>query len=302
MVVDGDGTPGFVSVIVPVYEDLDRLLICLEALERQTYPTSRYDVWVVDNGLEPTIMAATKRFEHVICIHEAKPGSFGARNTGVAASYGDIVAFTDADCIPSDNWLEEGIKALESLGGAGAVGGEISVFAQDSDRPTAPEVYEIIYGFSQRDCIEREKFAVTANLIMPRDVFYRVGQFDHRLTSGGDKEWGQKADALGIEIAFAPDAIVGHPARQTIKQIHNRQRRFLGGQHMSDVRSLEGGHLYRLAKCLTPPITTATTVYKDPVMRRYRRRLGVFWILYSTRWVNFYEGLRLALGGSPLRK
>lgn len=293
---------GFVSVIIPVYDDLDRLVTCLEALERQTYPSSKFDVWVVDNHPTPTIGPALAHFDRVHCIHEPGAGSFRARNTGAAASNGEILAFTDSDCIPAVDWIEAGVKALGADPGCGAIGGDIAVFAQDPDRPTTAEVYELIYGFSQEDCVTRQHFAVTANLMATREAFNRVGPFEERLTSGGDMEWGQKAHDMGVRMAFAPNALVRHPARATIKSIHDRQRRFIGGVWLSDVRQRSGSHFSRFVKGLVPPVNTAITVLKHPAMRQYRCRLGVFWILYSLKWINFFEGLRLALGGAPLRK
>lgn len=301
MSAPGEAQDPFVSVIIPVYDDFDRLLTCLEALERQTYLSSKYDVWVVDNGPEPTIGQALNQFDRVSCVHEPKPGSYAARNAGVAASGGDILAFTDSDCIPESDWIEAGVKALNAAA-PGIIGGDIVIFAQDPDRPTTAEVYELIYGFSQEDCVKRQHFAVTANLMVTREAFNRVGPFEERLTSGGDMEWGQKAYDKGIRMAFAPNALVGHPARATIKSIHDRQRRFIGGVWLSDVRQRSGSHLSRFVKCFVPPVNTAITVFKHPVMRRYRCRLGVFWILYSLKWINCLEGLRLARGGQPLRK
>ena len=95
-----------VSVVIPVCDDLRRLKICLEALENQTYPTHSYEVLVVNNNpvedIEPDIVS----FNHVRVICERRRGSYAARNKGILNARGTVLAFTDSDCIPRQDWIE----------------------------------------------------------------------------------------------------------------------------------------------------------------------------------------------------
>ena len=89
-----------VSVVVPFLTHGERLELCLRALEAQTYPRERYNVLVVDNGgILPRDFAA--RWPSVSVLREDKPGSYAARNRGIGVSRGEIVCFTDADCVPA---------------------------------------------------------------------------------------------------------------------------------------------------------------------------------------------------------
>jgi len=96
----------FVSVIIPVYNDPERLKTCLQALEEQTYPQSSYEVIVVDNGSDESIEPIVTEFNQAKAGYEPHPGSYAARNKGLSLARGEVIAFTDADCIPALDWIE----------------------------------------------------------------------------------------------------------------------------------------------------------------------------------------------------
>ena len=84
-----------ISVVVPVFNDEARLAGCLDALAMQTWPASHREVIVVDNGSVPPVALRAGAARVIV---ERRPGSYAARNAGVAAAAGEILAFTDADC------------------------------------------------------------------------------------------------------------------------------------------------------------------------------------------------------------
>jgi glycosyltransferase involved in cell wall biosynthesis len=181
----------FVSVIIPVFNDGERLRRCLLALGQQTYPRDRFEVVVVDNGSSEDVAAIVAGQAFVTLGHEARPGSYAARNTGLGLARGEVLAFTDSDCLPQPDWIAAGVARLAASPGCGLVAGKISVFFQDPQRPTATELYESLTAFQQHKYIERDHYGATANLFTRRDVFDVVGRFSDGLTSGGDREWGQ---------------------------------------------------------------------------------------------------------------
>src|SRR5690606_574318 len=102
------------SVIVPVFNDQVGVTRCLFALAQPVVEHRLVEVVIVDNGSDPPI-----RLEHVdalrvILVRCNTPGSYAARNSGVAASSGRVLAFTDADCVPDSRWLELGGRAIEA--------------------------------------------------------------------------------------------------------------------------------------------------------------------------------------------
>ncbi len=209
-----------VSVIVPVYNDNEFLQACLNALAKQTYTKEQYEIIVVDNNSQEDVGIVVDGFEHVTLVHESQPGSYIARNTGIEVAKGEVIAFTDADCIPAPKWLENGVSTLHSEPNVGLVAGHIDLFAKDSENPNPFELYETVaLAFPQDQFLADDQFGVTANLFTFKHVLDKVGGFNETLKSGGDKEWGQRVFKAGYTQLYAKDANVDHPARSTWEAI-----------------------------------------------------------------------------------
>jgi glycosyltransferase involved in cell wall biosynthesis len=99
-----------VSVIIPVLDDFERLTKCLRAIGEQTWPLVQLEVLVVDNGSTGDIASVVAPFPFVRLLHEAKPGSYCARNRALSDARGSILAFTDSDCLPDAVWIEQGVR------------------------------------------------------------------------------------------------------------------------------------------------------------------------------------------------
>lgn len=186
-----DTFTSFVSVLIPVYNDIERLEICLGSLDQQTYPKNLYEVIVVDNGSDDNIEELVGNFDQIAYTYEDQPGSYAARNKGISVAKGDIIAFTDSDCIPKPDWIESGVSNILAAPNCGIVAGKIDIFFKNSAKPTAVEVYESVKSFNQRYNVENDKYGVTANLFTYKTVFENVGPFNSELKSGGDAEWGK---------------------------------------------------------------------------------------------------------------
>jgi len=216
-----------VSVVIPVLGDAERLALCLDALDRQTLPAARFEVIVADNARdrdEAVAAAVAAHAPRARLVHEPRPGSYAARNRGIADARGAIVAFTDADCVPRPDWLERGVAALSADPGIGLVGGRIEVVPRDPRRRRAAETYDLVFGFPQERFVRELGFAATANAFTRREVLAAVGPFRDDLQSGGDWEWGQRV-GRSFKVAYAPDAVVDHPARATVRELATKQRR-----------------------------------------------------------------------------
>lgn len=224
------------SVVVPVYNDVQKLSGCLAALMTQTYPRDRFEVIVVDNASTVDLGPAVPRDERVVLLHEGRRGSYAARNTGVASAKGEVLAFTDGDCTPRPDWLAEGVAALTQGSSPDAVGGAVELTFRTASGPkSAPEHFEAIEGFPQERYIEQGSFAVTANLFIDAHVFRQVGPFNADLMSGGDAEWCRRLGAAGGQLAYAARAVVEHPARSSWRDLTSKSLRVAKG--MADQRA-----------------------------------------------------------------
>ncbi len=225
----------FASVIIPVYNDVKGLSRCLSALDAQTYPEDRYEVIAVDNNSTEPIEPVLDQCDQARGAFERTQGSYAARNRGLEVARGEVVAFTDADCMPEPDWIENGVRVLRQMGGRGVVGGKVEFCFQDPDHPQPFELVETSLFLNQEASVQRRHFAVTANMFTTRSVVADLGSFDPHLQSGGDREWGQRAHQAGIEIRHAPDARVQHATRESKEALYSKIQRVTKGQH--DLRS-----------------------------------------------------------------
>ena len=198
------------SVVVPTFRRPDLLARCLSALSRQDFPPSDWEVLICDDAASDAtrdqVEAAARDLAPVPVRYlpiTATRGPAAARNAGWRAGSGEVIAFTDDDCVPDPRWLAEGVAALDATG-AGAAAGRVVV-----PLPPDPTDYE-------RDAagLEGGEF-VTANAFCRREALEAVGGFDARFTAA----WREDSDlqfallTAGFAIAPAPAAVVVHPIR-----------------------------------------------------------------------------------------
>jgi GT2 family glycosyltransferase len=215
-----------VSVVVPTYRDWEGLECCLKALVPQHYPRDRYEVLVVNNAPQEVAPAGIPWPDNAWLVDEAKPGSYAARNRGIAEAQGEVLAFLDADCVPEPGWLESALACLETQG-ADLVAGHITLTYRAA-RLSPAECYEKAFAFRQAKNVE-QGLAVTANLVVRREVLEVVGGFNEHMMSGGDFEWTRRATSAGFKLVYCPDAVVGHPARSTLASLVQKARRVSAG-------------------------------------------------------------------------
>src|SRR3989304_6820795 len=135
------GSFPFVSVIVPAHNAQDNIAKLISSLLDQSYPKNLYEIIVVDNNSsDKTKEIATK--SPIKVLEERKiQSSYAARNTGIKSARGEVFAFIDSDCTATINWIEEGIKALNS-NSADLAGGRVQFTF--SKRKSAAEVYDSV--------------------------------------------------------------------------------------------------------------------------------------------------------------
>ena len=116
----------FVSVIIPVLNGERTIRECLASLIKMDYPVERREILVVDNGSTDSTAEIVKSFP-VRYLREERPGPSAARNKGIEAGKGEILAFTDADCVVTAGWLQELVRGFDSEK-TGVVVGEVVAY------------------------------------------------------------------------------------------------------------------------------------------------------------------------------
>ncbi len=317
-----------VSVIIPVFNDGERLQLCLMALAQQSYGLEHFEIIVVDNGsheLAP-IKAAVLPYSNVTLAFEPTPGSYAARNLGLSLAKGEAIAFTDADCIPASDWLEKGIERLLNTPNCGLVSGKIEVFPKDASCPTAVELFELITAFPQAEHLEQMKYGATANLFTWKSVIQTVGNFDETLKSGGDLDWGVRVYDAGYQQVYAEEARLKHPARFSFKEIRQKTIRLAGGHYDLLERGLyhffhRQTFLFALTKQkylpkpllkeiifiiiliqdLIPPINYVKTSCRSPKLKTWSEKSRVAWVIFRIRYISAWAKLHLKFGQVSIR-
>lgn len=253
-----------VSVVIPTYKDWDRVAECLNALNKQTFSENDFEVIVVNNNpAEPCPIIDLS--SNVVILEEPQPGSYAARNAGISHANGDVLVFTDADCVPDTNWLAEGIKLIDD--GAERVAGHITLVAS-SNKPTMAEIYSKAFVFDQCKRVKKG-VAVTANLFVKREIFSKVGLFNAELMSGGDFEWNERATSLGVNIVYGGDAKISHPALTSMNDLLRKERRIAGG--VVTLKKMRGERISALAllRNLFPPLRVLFRLLKRQDLTSY---------------------------------
>jgi len=210
-----------VSVVIPHQGDDEPLSRCLEGLRQQTYPKDRYEVIIVVNEPEQRSLACELR-DNEKTVWEPNFFSYNARNSGIEASQGDVIALTDSDTTPSPGWLANGVQAMNESG-ADLLAGHIEV-TTSTRRLTNPALYELMFAFDQSKNVTGG-FSTTANLFARREAFTKFGLFQETARTGEDFDWTRAAVGAGARLVYTPTAIVDHPARESWRALLAKARR-----------------------------------------------------------------------------
>lgn len=213
------------SVIIPVYGREDKLRNCLQPLIAQDFPHSEFEIWVVEDGSKTRIKEMVEEmkqtFPNLRYLWREHQGPAATRNAGIQLAQGEILAFTDSDCIPPKDWLsrlDDGFKRHPEAAGVGGFQEPPEEVIQKNilaryESYVTRQVYgaissqEILGGFEVPT-------GVTNNIAFWRQTFDQVGLFDESFTgriSGEDPDFKKRVCDSGGKLLFVP-----------VKVVHNR--------------------------------------------------------------------------------
>jgi cellulose synthase/poly-beta-1,6-N-acetylglucosamine synthase-like glycosyltransferase len=264
--------------VIPAHNAARTVGACVEALLVQTIATSRYEVIVVDDGsTDDTAAVAARAGARVIGVSRAGPA--GARNHGVRSSTGEIVLFTDADCVPAPDWIERMIGPFAA--GADGVKGAYLTRQRSLVARFVQAEFEERYDRLAR--FERIDFVDTYSAGYRRDVLVESGGFDSRfaLPSAEDVDLSFRLAQKGYRFVFEPRARVYHQHPATLRAYLTRKWRY-GVYRAVVYRRYPGkvtGDSYTprlmLAEITLAGLTLAS-VFGAAVDRRFLRLAGPF--------------------------
>ncbi len=213
--------PPMVSVVICAYNAERTMEACLKSLRQLDYPN--YEVVVVDDGSRDQTAEIAARFPEFRLIRQPNKGLSVARNVGMQAALGEIIAYTDSDCVVDPHWLTFMVGAM-TANGFDACGGpnyapheEGRIEACVSASPGAP-----CHVLTAED---RAEHLAGCNMVFRKTVLQQIGGFDPQFTAAGDDVdicW--RALDAGFVLGFCPAAFVWHFRRNTVKAYYNQQR------------------------------------------------------------------------------
>jgi GT2 family glycosyltransferase len=243
---EADTSGADVSVVVCTRDRPEALARCLESL-RSARPQPR-EIVVVDNA--PTSEATHRlvaAMPDVRYVRESRPGLSIARNTGVRATTGAIIAFTDDDVVVDPRWIARLVPPFASWD-VMAVTGIVLPGELESDAQRMAE--DRLWGFNRefrRRTFDARYFArmrargvpvwhigAGANMAIRRDAFTRVGLFDERLGAGAsgcseDSEFWYRLLAEGWRCVYEPGAVVLHFHRAELGALRRQWHAYMRG-------------------------------------------------------------------------
>jgi glycosyltransferase involved in cell wall biosynthesis len=283
-----------VSVVIPHYNDLKALDLCLDDLMRQSFPAADREIIVADNASpqgEAEVIRLVAGRARVVTVREKGAGP--ARNGGAAAAQGEILAFVDADCRPGPGWLEAGLAALAHCDFAG---GRVEVLTASQTRMSPTEAFERVFAFDAESYVLRKGFAPSGNLFCPRSLFQAVGGFGNGVSE--DVDWSHRATGMNFRLGYAPNAVVGHPARRDWRELRAKWLRINSESYALMIRK-NHGRLKWLLRALVLPLSAVVHSGKVLSTRRiggFRQKCGALAILYRLRLWRTFDALRLLAG------
>lgn len=241
-----DNRSPFVSVVIPVHNGQEHLAGLFECLKRQEVPVERVEYIFVNNMSTDNTTAILADFTNEASKVNLRVQVFtentiqsapAARNEGIRRAKGDIIAFTDVDCLPESHWLSELIKPFDDTGVC-IVAGEVLPFGGK----TIVEKYSVSHMLvSQKKTLghHHRPYAQTANMAVRRSVLERSGLFRPYVSAGEDADlcWRITAEN-GCGIFLAGKAVVEHKMRKTINGL--MKQFYLYGQGDKYLKELYG--------------------------------------------------------------
>lgn len=276
-----------ISVVIPTHNRSRLLANCLKSIVSQAY--SNYEVIVVDDGCTDDTASVVGQFSSVHMIRQNNRGPAAARNAGIQAATGDIVAFTDDDCVVPPNWLAylcSGYKATPDVAG---VGGVLSPPPETRRRnPIAKYEWFVasrLYGANQEEYVGGFECPAggTNNMSYRRSVLLNVGGFDETFpyAAGEDADLKWRICEAGHRLLYIP-----------VKAIHLQKYNWSGFQSQQ-IRHGRGS-IHFENKHVTMPSRARI------LLRAARRTLRLFSDLITMKpeiaWIKLWAGLYECIG------
>lgn len=223
-----------ISVIVCTYNGADKITHLLDSLKKQTY--KNLEIVIVDDGSTDETSNIVRKYPFRLVKHKINRGLADSRNTGVKKSKGDIIVFTDDDCVADKNWIKEIAECYQNNPKVNSVGGRIepyslNTFFEKYDYYARHPIYShsVSYGSGDRIKTYLKRMFITKknklkngqkissamglNSSYKKDIILKAGLHQPGLRRGVDWDLTTKLKRIGLNVVYCDNAIIYHKHR-----------------------------------------------------------------------------------------
>ncbi|MEI6816812.1 MAG: glycosyltransferase [Bacteroidota bacterium] len=226
----------FISIIIPAKNEEKLIRICIESLNKINYPKDKFEIIITD-GLSTDNTVAVAKEMGARVINNPKQTVSPGRNIGFENAKGDLIAFTDADCIVDENWLQNSLKYFDQDESVACVGGPNLTPQDESDFGKAVGFVFDQPVFAAGSIHARELKEVKevisipgCNAIYRQSVLSKVMPLDESMLTCDDTKLNREIIDLGFKLLYTPDVVVFHYRRPTPKRLWRQFYRYSIGR------------------------------------------------------------------------
>jgi mycofactocin system glycosyltransferase len=204
-----------VSIVIPVYNRPAEIAECLASLKSLDYPDDKMEVIVIDDASRDHTAAEVRRFGVRLIVQPNNMGQSAARNAGVAAASGEIIAFLDSDCIAEKAWLRELVPYFQDPRVA-LVGGYVGAYYNEKRMDRYEQVCSAL-NMGADAVLGRGEGSVfyvpTCNMLVRKEIYDQVGGLDETLQVGEDVDLCWRMMQAKHHLFYIPRGRVLHKHR-----------------------------------------------------------------------------------------
>lgn len=219
-----------VSIIIPVKNGAAKIKDLLDSLMHVDYDRDKLEIIVVDGNSNDGTKEIVSKYPVKLLVEE-KPGVNAARNAGIKNSTGEIIAFTDHDCVVPRDWVKKIVENLQNPE-VGCVGGQILRYNDEFLARYADEsIIPVMRIFKKKTLLHKISspvyYPVGCNFAVKREAIEKTGSFDERFEYGFDElEFAERVCEKGYKILLTPEITVRHKHRSSLYELLRQAFRY----------------------------------------------------------------------------
>jgi cellulose synthase/poly-beta-1,6-N-acetylglucosamine synthase-like glycosyltransferase len=248
----------FVSIIIPARNEEKLINNCLKSLKKLNYPQNRFEIIISDGLSADKTVQISKRYQAKV-VRNKKQTVGPGRNIGFRHSKGELVAFSDADCVMDKNWLNNALKYFKQ-GDVAGIGGPNLVPVGESPFGRAVRFLFLFGSFisgsvqvADSSKVKIVKSIPGSNAIYKREPLKKIMPVNEELLTCDDTELNYQLRKKEYKLLYVPDVIVWHYRRDNPKKLFTQIYRYaIGRVQLSKIHKNSLNTIHVLAGLFLP--------------------------------------------------